>query len=97
MARSLRPSHTPYVIMGRMCTGRDDGPPWIVGRRRDLAVAMRWVHDMTYAWLRLVGVHAPVLMWWVRDERDGTDHYLPTDRPKGSRNADQPEEGHTLF
>lgn len=97
MSGVSRSGHLPYVIMGAMRTGHADDPTWTVGRRAKLATALKYVHDATYAWMRLVGHQAPVLIWWVRDARDGTDHYLPGDQPRGQRNDNQSKESTTLF
>lgn len=78
MRSAAQLSRTPYVIMVVMRTGTGAPPPEVVSRRRHLSAAMSWVRDMSKAWTRLVGGLAPVLYWYVIDERDGTEHHLST-------------------
>lgn len=72
----------PYEIMGVMRAGPGSGPPWSLGRRKELHTAIDYVRRLTTAWAQLVGGSAPILYWYVVDVRDGTQHH-PSAQPKG--------------
>lgn len=64
----------PYAVMGEWFHRDGTRETWELARRKHLRTALKYAHDMTYAWLRLIGGQANPLNWYVLDVRDHTEY-----------------------